>query len=296
MKYIKIIGRFLFSLRFFGEVSISIFKIYIHLKINNNKCISYEDVNQKMKSDTLFILGSGASINQYSQPQWNDITRGDSIGLNNWIIHPFYPTYYFFELPKEKSDIDIFLTNLELTMKNNRISEYVYRFTSDSKSKHHFLSDDKYFNIKYLLCAPLAISSLDRLDIGMILMRSLLPLFKRINRFIVFSKRASLFSAIVFGYMANYRKIVLCGIDLNSTDYFFDDSPEKFTKNGFIIPNKNQNSIIHRTNDPSIGKTTVSELIRSLDRLILKPAGVNLYVGSITSELYNILPCYWENE
>ena len=49
------------------------------------------------RSDTLFILASGSSINKISLARWDAIARHDSIGFNFWPIHPFIPTMYFIE-------------------------------------------------------------------------------------------------------------------------------------------------------------------------------------------------------
>src|SRR5205085_6794487 len=55
------------------------------------------DLSQLKTSDTLFILGSGPSINAISPDRWEAIARSDSIGFNFWLYHPFVPKIYFFE-------------------------------------------------------------------------------------------------------------------------------------------------------------------------------------------------------
>src|SRR5271155_5733125 len=55
------------------------------------------DLSIVKRSDTLFILASGSSINKISPARWDMIAQHDSIGFNFWPIHPFVPNMYFVE-------------------------------------------------------------------------------------------------------------------------------------------------------------------------------------------------------
>jgi hypothetical protein len=48
-------------------------------------------------SDTVFILGSGWSINEIPDERWSAIARHESIGFNFWPVHPFVPCIFVFE-------------------------------------------------------------------------------------------------------------------------------------------------------------------------------------------------------
>lgn len=67
---------------------------------------------EKRSSDTLFVLGSGASVCQYSHDQWATIGMADSIGMNNWILHDFVPTFYAAELIADESWLQTYSSNL----------------------------------------------------------------------------------------------------------------------------------------------------------------------------------------
>ena len=60
---------------------------------------SFEEIDlaKWKRSDFLFILGSGASINRISPERWKSIAQHDTIGFNFWPFHPFVPGMYFFE-------------------------------------------------------------------------------------------------------------------------------------------------------------------------------------------------------
>ena len=55
------------------------------------------DLRPLKTSDTVFILGSGWSINEITDARWSIIARHDSIAMNFWPFHPFVPRIYLFE-------------------------------------------------------------------------------------------------------------------------------------------------------------------------------------------------------
>jgi hypothetical protein len=74
---------------------------------NGLQALSKLDVSQYKTSDTLYILGSGISIMDLNQEQWNVISSHDSIGFNSWMHHPFVPTYYCMETPMKNEHFDL---------------------------------------------------------------------------------------------------------------------------------------------------------------------------------------------
>ena len=51
------------------------------------------------KSDTCVLLGSGPSICDISEKEWEVLGKVDTCALNNWVYHPtFVPNFYFIEV------------------------------------------------------------------------------------------------------------------------------------------------------------------------------------------------------
>jgi hypothetical protein len=46
--------------------------------------------------------------------------------------------------------------------------------------------------------------------------------------------------------------------------------------------------------DPALGRDTIDTVLAAAHRTVLKPRGVTLYVGSRTSALHPMLPCYFD--
>ena len=55
------------------------------------------DLTPLKSSDTVFLLGSGRSINEIREDRWQVIGRHDSIAMNFWLAHAFVPRIYLFE-------------------------------------------------------------------------------------------------------------------------------------------------------------------------------------------------------
>ena len=93
---------------------------YFHHSFKNRRFIK-SNIFKNKNSDTLFILGSGESIN--SIKIWDKIRSHDSIGFNYFIFNNFVPSFYILEstYPEYKDEYNaqllliekkIFITNL----------------------------------------------------------------------------------------------------------------------------------------------------------------------------------------
>ena len=246
-------------------------------------------------SETLYILGSGGSINELSNNQWNTINENNSFGFNFWMLHDFVPDYYMFELPREDSRVEEFVELLNIKEKEyanvpllmtDPIATY-----SNLKKK---IKPEQYNNIVY--CKEINIpydgenlysfkQSLEYirkndLNIG----SDVTYLYKR---------RASLTSIILLGYMLGYANIVLCGVDLNDTDYFYDgDMKNYYLEKGLPVLETNQSGDKHKTDDKSYGEITISEIIKCIDQSL---AELNIEIGSKSSKLYPDLDYHFQS-
>jgi hypothetical protein len=107
--------------------------------------------------------------------------------------------------------------------------------------------------------------------------------------------RASLGAVILFAFLAGYESIVLVGVDLNNSLYFWET-------NSYILggaagpPTAQSGQAAHPTVDPSQNAEEVSipidEYLRLLDSSVLRPSEVTLSVANPTSRLVLFLPIY----
>ena len=50
------------------------------------RALTEEELRRTRKSDTVFIFGSGYSLNDIPPEQWREIERHDTLGFN-WFVH-----------------------------------------------------------------------------------------------------------------------------------------------------------------------------------------------------------------
>ena len=248
----------------------------------------YELLKQNKRSDTLFILGSGASINKISDSMWKHIKENDSLGFNFWILHKHVPNYYMFE-PPIKSNQELLL-NLIRQKANDYIKNNTFFIMKDVKSlkikcekipkeiRNRFMAapkDDFYGNTKEIFIKSIRLAK--KLNL--------------LKRNVFYSRRASLFSAIYIGWRLGYKKIILAGIDLNNTDYFYDDS-NKYDQS--LVPVNPKRGKIHATAKDIETDFRIDELVYMIKEELLDKDNVELFVLNEKSLLAKKLPIYKE--
>lgn len=242
--------------------------------------------NFKKKGDVFFIFGGGSSINSIDIKQWKKIKNNTSIGLNMFFCHEFTPTYSMIE-GFRKSDV-----NTEKYNWLNKNSKVLYNKTDSIlllKDISHSILDWKFFGGK----SEDKVFSIPKLQVPgrkNFSVRKSYRLLSKLsflkNKF--FFSRASVSLAISLGYVLGFKKIVLCGIDMNDTKYFFQS--KNFKSNKLFNPPKNsgqsEKNNIHSTIDVKFSPITVDESIYSFNEEFLAPSGVKIYVAKKTTKLY----------
>ena len=271
-------------------------KIICHLENQGTaQSINKLSIKNYKKSDTIFILGSGSSVNDLTEENWMAINRHDSIGFNYWLIHEFVPTFYFIE-PSAYSER--FQAVLDLLRRRSRecdkmpiICEYKNWYNSGRTFQQIPTEVEKnaYLYAPYYLRTRLS---------------KIVSAFLRYGRFIGFfgnnnvnsiiHHRATLSATVMFAVIGGYQNIVLTGIDLNSSSYFWEDKPEKYRNQS--LPRNIQSSNIHRTVDPDATDEEkaipIDKYLDILDRVVLQPNGIKVFMASKKSKLYPRFPLY----
>src|SRR5262249_54772116 len=94
---------------------------------------------------------------------------------------------------------------------------------------------------------------------------------------------ASLTLALTLALKLDYRRVVLCGVDLRDQRYFFQD-PELYPETaGFEYEPREQTHHIETTDT---WRLPVSEVLAALKQRYFDPAGREIYVENRTSALW----------
>jgi hypothetical protein len=250
------------------------------------------------KKDVLFILGSGASINEISKQGWKNISEGVSVGLNYWIIHDFVPSLLMFEIPrseranyffnilhKKKSvyqGVPMLLKGLYLNRTHfNKIHKLYRKFPKELLSEIY-------------LCQEFPIPGKNDVEYTKALnMLFKLDFFKkRENATTLAQYRGTVMCAIIFGIIAGFKNIVLCGVDLNNTNYFYEEDKIYYESKGLTVPPTGQEGVVHKTNIRLKNSLPISDAIVILSKFYSKHMNGKICVANKNSALYPTLDYY----
>jgi|GEM_PF-1274026 len=274
------------------------------LKSNIGEELAREPLRERKSSDTVFILGSGSSINDISAGEWETVGQHDSFGLNKWPIHDFVPTFQVFELPtgagassKREFYWSLFETkqvdyaDVPVIMKD---APYVFDELGSEP-----IPD--YLERRLLLSLDI---ELPRWDDSTELLRDVLRWLDSSGMFSIdsdilplYRKRGSISYLLFLATKLGYERIVLAGVDLNDARYFYEERHDEYESRGIPLPDTSREDDrdkddVHRTNDPKVAAVTLEDVIYTIDKTILAPNDIELYTATKQSSLYPTLDYY----
>jgi len=243
------------------------------------------ETRARKNSETLVVLGSGRSICRLHDADWQRIERKhDTLGLNFWMLHPFTPTFYQFEAgptPERTRQFESFLLERADRMSSVMM---IYKDIERHQLDLSRLPRSTVDSLRVLNKVNLPVDSETRLARMLGLCRWL-DLTRRTG--LLLFARASIVQALSFGAELGYRRIVLAGVDLNDTRYFWDEDPE------LAWFGNAQPGSIHRTMDPVVGSVPVDRVVMLMRDRWLAPSGIELFCGHSSSALHPRLPAFF---
>jgi hypothetical protein len=257
-----------------------------------NKLIPLSELNLSKfkKSDTVFMLGSGPSINAISQRRWAAIARHDSIGCNFWLFHSFVPTFYFYEAIGYRSG-KVFEAFQRIAEKRaNEYANCVKVVTGLMGLTPHFdlfRPEAWAKDLHTTYTVPVPARSEQEFEVGLRLLRKF-GIFSRTAKVSkIFKQGSSITGLISLAVRMGYTKIVLCGVDLGNAEYFYQDS-NLYPEAAQVELQSRQASHILMT--PHRWKVLTDKAVEIMTREILEPAGVKIYVENPSSRLWPAIP------
>ncbi len=254
--------------------------------------LSSIDLKPCKRSDTVFLLGSGPSVNQIAQEKWEAIARHDSIGVNFWLIHPFVPTFYVMESIAYGGTRDEAARRLR-DFANRRARDYagtVKIVTDLFERGRQFVSDlspEFRRNLYAAYNVPMPARSEAEFEAGVkyLAAKGVFRPCPRIGA--LFKYVLSLSLLLTLALRLGHRRIVLCGFDMRTQDYFYQD-PGRFpeTADWSLVPR----GVPHLAARGFEWMLPQQVVVRQMNRLLLQPAGIELYVENRSSALWPDVP------
>jgi len=244
-------------------------------------------LKQKKTSDTLFIMGSGLSINLLSEKELALIFSKDTFSLNQFVAYPKETTFHHFECYPEKIELHLkWLKGLE-----KRSTTWIFNGNLLTNSERNKIKEF-YKDVKFTF----ARECWGKIDSNYGLFQGMnLRINKSILSYIHF--RGSITIPITLAANLGYENIVLVGVDLNNYQYFYENSEvypgalavsirEELESRKKL---RNYNGI-HATNDPTlyVQNATITEIIKALNQYL----DLNIYCWNDKSILIKHLQSY----
>lgn len=251
---------------------------------------SREKLQEFKTSDRLFVLGSGSSVNSLAPSQWDTIGAADSLGFNFFLVHDFIPTYYHMEFTRGNHDIvwralnrkpaefkkSPFIVNVRHRDASRPMREFrfgEFPMMSVPRRFYHVPADSLQSVLRYYNSVP------DR-ESGEFMLHY----------------RGSLTLMISIGVMLGYKEIVLVGIDLVDSQYFYEDRdryPSDTAEEARMYLDKirGDSTSTHLTADPNgfPGVPPIDWFLKLYNSVVLRPRGIKLTVASQGSLLRSFL-------
>ena len=187
---------------------------------------------------TLYILGSGSSVNSLGELEFDQVKASTSVGINHWTLHPFIPNFYSIEfLSRERAPHASALVGRRFHSMNHlrilrdRKAHSIdptiiclrprdeFEMSQLREAPHHMVASARaYGRVTPRRAHP---DSLPR-----ILERSISTSRALPESSISVDSGASVARLVFFGIVAGFSEVVLLGVDLNNSEYFWDSRPE----------------------------------------------------------------------
>ena len=251
------------------------------------------DVRRLKTSDTVFLLGSGPSINGISQVRWRQIGRCDSIGINFWLVHPFVPRIFFCETipyewpsdPRSKRKFEVMIELMRSRGQDYADTTKVMTGAIAVSQRQTLLEAPAAFrrNLHVGVTPGIPARSEAELVTGIRYLQKTGAFAQSVYIPWLLKYAGSAVAMLTLAVRMGYKRIVLCGVDLGQAEYFFHDRQRYpaiadlgFTSQAGVLTT------------PWLLPT--GQVILHLKRMVLDPAGIELYVENPSSVLYPDVP------
>jgi hypothetical protein len=243
----------------------------------------------KKKSDTLVILGSGKSILDISKDEFERMKSVNTFAMNFWCYHDFVPDFFCFEGFKGKQkSYEIWKEHLLSNNKNYEntifLGNAVGIFNTIGNLCDAYLDFPKSVKNSLILYTTRGVFVSSRNNFLNYHNEKFKKLKSPAGPYQAF--RASLSIALQFAYLMKYKRIILYGIDLNNSGYFWKNWEIK----SHLKTNAGKSEEeMHNTalNNKWRG---IQDYIYHINDKIFKPEGIVVEVANKSSLLYPNIP------
>jgi len=266
--------------------------------------LGYRDLNIESRDlfgdsarGSLFILGSGSSINNLSAENFNTVARGVSIGINVWAVHPFVPDVYSFEsasqldgISGEVEFLEERLTRPEVMAKRPRFVLLRQRIAPGETQIIRFppeLREGVFVYGRANLVTRLEKNLRRDLALAMDAFSA-----ERMPSNVLLDNGASVVRLITLGLLQGFKEIILVGVDLDERPYFWLAENYAFPDPQLARFFPRRSGLPHDTLETTSRPFPVDTVILALAHIAEAKFGSKIVVGSADSLLADQLSVF----
>lgn len=250
------------------------------------------DIKSTKTSDTVFLLGSGPSINNISKARWDAIGRHDTWGFNFWPYHWYVPRLYFFEAIERESLPHVFEAYVKLTHEHGKryqdVPKIITELQNDPDNDMLSAAASEWMQKLYaVVTTSVAARTPEEFGTAMRYLKGkgvFDPAWPWGRAF----KYASTLSMLVgLAARLEYKRIVLCGIDLRTQAYFYQDA-SLYPDYAALVP-ESKHVRYHMLRDFE-WLVKMDAVLSTLRDKVLRPRGISIFVEDRSSALWPGVP------
>lgn len=243
---------------------------------------------KKRDVSTAFILGTGATVNRLGPNHFKTISESFSIGINQWAVHDFIPDVYLYEFDEDSAIEDQFLRSdvieaspliLVLRMRSENELEIV---------RGRRVLEGQRFRIYGRVNVWSRTTRNTPKEWDFLLRKA----FTDPDFSILPDNGASVARALSIAVSLGFRRIVMLGVDLANTSYFWQEDDQFLIRRGLSTLISGQKGVIHETMETSNRALSIADFFESISKWMFESRDISLFSGSATSALAKFLPIF----
>ena len=283
-------------------------RVFVRRQAQNFGVRAYEPqafrsrLKRKDTADTLFVLGSGSSIRSLTAEQFEEMRSQFSVGINNWGIHPFVADFYALESVPWVGDGKDFSRALGLLSRNDILAARPPLMVLRPSSERHLpeLKDLAPAILERVFFYGRIAPSTRRLENLQADIAGVLPGLVSQHDGVFLDSGASVIRMIGVAISLGLSRVVLTGVDLNNSDYFWENNKDYELSTIRYAPENNQRgywsskspSTPHETMRADNRPFPVTDVICALSECLLADHGLRVYASTPESALSELLPVF----
>lgn len=269
-------------------------------RIRNAKVLEQNDLavpaGGKGSTD-FFILGSGPSVLELRDSDFERIRTGTSVGLNSWVLHDFVPDAYSFE-EMENDDYVSVAATISRLLGQARITAarplILHLRPKPQTPSRRLVTIPRALvrNLRYYGRTTVECKCTRNLEHDLTKLIEMKKM-RKIPDYVLLDSGSSAARIASLGIARGFARIVLVGVDLNTSDYFFDRDQRFLSRHGLTGFNPSERRTTRHDTEETFNRPFASsEFLVALSNASLRVGGAQIYVGSASSKLAAELPVF----